>query len=225
MRFTKATAVVASIVAGCHLIGGTDGLVIVEGSSAASGGATVGSTGSDPSGSTGGADAMCTDALCMAQASECETCECLQGIVCDCTPVGFGQACTDGYCDSDGTCVPCIDNDQYGCAEPLTCIAKTCVAASCEDTIHNADETDLDCGGSCPPCANGDDCKNNGDCLSALCSQLLCTACNMHSECGVDRYCEGNVCFPKKETFGSCDEDYQCLSNNCVCPNVCGGCY
>jgi hypothetical protein len=46
----------------------------------------------------------------------------------------------------------------------------------------------------------------------------------MHSECGVDRYCEGNVCFPKKETFDSCDEDYQCLSNNCICPIACGGC-
>lgn len=48
-----------------------------------------------------------------------------------------------------------------------------CVAATCNDTVDNGDETDVDCGGSCAPakkCANGKGCKIVADCSSGYCN-------------------------------------------------------
>jgi len=47
---------------------------------------------------------------------------------------------------------------------------------TCDDGIKNQDETDVDCGGSCSPCANGEGCFGNGDCLSNNCVDDICTA-------------------------------------------------
>ena len=217
--------VLTAMLAGCHLIGGTDGLVIIDSGDESNSVTTTAATGGAPatSASSTGGGATCNDDVCAQNAGECKTCSCLEGIVCDCDPVAFGQACTGGYCDSDGTCVPCIDNVTFTCPNDLNCVDKTCVAASCTDGAPNGGETDLDCGGPCPPCANGDNCIDNDDCTSALCAQTVCMQCNQHSECGTQRYCEGNVCHPKKAYFESCSAHYQCLSNYCGClGNVCG---
>lgn len=49
-----------------------------------------------------------------------------------------------------------------------------CRIASCTDGLrHSAGtgtETDVDCGGSCPPCATNGGCNTNGDCLSGFCN-------------------------------------------------------
>ncbi len=49
-----------------------------------------------------------------------------------------------------------------------------CVAPPCSDTLKNGSETDVDCGGSYGPCADGLDCLVNADCQSGLCAGLLC---------------------------------------------------
>jgi hypothetical protein len=53
---------------------------------------------------------------------------------------------------------------------------------SCGDGVLNGDETDVDCGGSCPPCATGSDCATAGDCTSGFCATedgVCCaTACD-----------------------------------------------
>jgi hypothetical protein len=36
--------------------------------------------------------------------------------------------------------------------------------ATCHDNLKDGDETDIDCGGSCPPCALGQGCLVDGDC-------------------------------------------------------------
>ena len=41
--------------------------------------------------------------------------------------------------------------------------------ASCADGFFGGDETDTDCGGSCPPCAIGEMCAYSGDCTSDAC--------------------------------------------------------
>ena len=60
-------------------------------------------------------------------------------------PATEGQGCTRGEdCDSG------------------VCDAKTkrCTTAQCDDGIKNGDETDVDCGGSCPNgCDNGQGCR------------------------------------------------------------------
>jgi hypothetical protein len=44
----------------------------------------------------------------------------------------------------------------------------------CSDGSQDFDETDLDCGGDCAPCADGRHCKIDGDCVNQLCRDALC---------------------------------------------------
>lgn len=47
-------------------------------------------------------------------------------------------------------------------------------ASHCLDQIKSGDETDVDCGGSCPPCALGKSCKVNADCTPGVCRTNVC---------------------------------------------------
>ena len=55
-------------------------------------------------------------------------------------------------------------------------------AASCSDGSLNGDESDLDCGGSCPVCADSAACGSALDCLSGVCTAGQCAA--PASRCG-----------------------------------------
>ena len=48
---------------------------------------------------------------------------------------------------------------------------------TCTDGVKNGTETDIDCGGSCPECANGKACQGAGDCASGKCVSQVCRAC------------------------------------------------
>jgi hypothetical protein len=52
------------------------------------------------------------------------------------------------------------------CASTVTSSSNpgTCAAPSCSDNVQNGQETDIDCGGTCPQCAVGQGCQVNGDC-------------------------------------------------------------
>jgi hypothetical protein len=52
--------------------------------------------------------------------------------------------------------------------------------SDCSDGAQNGSETDVDCGGSCPPCALGKTCAAGTDCDSAFCASGVCcdTACD-----------------------------------------------
>ena len=49
-------------------------------------------------------------------------------------------------------------------------------AASCFDGIKNGTETDVDCGGNCTKCPNGQTCTSNPHCQGGLCSAGICQA-------------------------------------------------
>jgi len=99
----------------------------------------------------------------------------------DTTPfffAGIMRAETEEVCGNgtDDDCDDVVDNgcevfeDGSGCFEDWDCvngycegadlaldIAGSCAEATCEDGIMNADESDIDCGGSaCPACIGGD---------------------------------------------------------------------
>jgi hypothetical protein len=109
-------------------------------------------------------------------------------------------------CDGNGSCVACLaatdcPASTTTCATP-TCNAHacgadfaalgtacsdhggavcngtgSCVAMHCMDGVKDADETDKDCGGSCPACAVGLACKVTADCATGnACATNVCTA-------------------------------------------------
>jgi hypothetical protein len=77
------------------------------------------------------------------------------------------------------------------------------------------------CGGTCPACASGDECKASTDtCCVPNCANAVCGAddgcgfacqtgtCSLGSSC-VSGVCEANVCSP------ACSYGYYCTDGNC----------
>jgi hypothetical protein len=94
------------------------------------------------------------------------------------------------------------------------------------DGVQDADETDVDCGGSCPACATSKKCKVGTDCQSKVCDPTLhtcaaasctdgvkngnetdvdcgggtCQPCVVGKNCGVGTDCQSKVCDPTLHT-------------------------
>ncbi len=52
------------------------------------------------------------------------------------------------------------------------------VCETCFDEILNQDETDVDCGGTCPTCNDGENCLTDSDCTSGWCYSGECQTSN-----------------------------------------------
>lgn len=95
------------------------------------------------------------------------------------------------------------------------------VAASCSDKIKNGEETDVDCGGSCPQkCALTKGCKVVGDCVAgAFCNMGVCAAQSCMdgimdgTETAID--CGGASC-PACGDGLACNVPADCQSKDCV---------
>jgi hypothetical protein len=67
---------------------------------------------------------------------------------------------------------------------------ETAAPSSCGDSVKDGDETDIDCGGSCPPCGIGQGCLASGDCgTSPGCSPKSGCACDALSMTCVFDHC------------------------------------
>lgn len=184
-------------------------------------------------GSGGGLFGECTDpSTCPAPTTSCQTAACNAGL-CGFSNAAQGEACTDGggrVCDGFGTCVECVTNAD--CPGAQQCMNLMCVGGACADLVQNGTETDVDCGGSCPPCANGMGCNGAGDCTSGFCNQGTCNACTGDPDCGSTGYCNAGVCVAKKANGAACAGAGECTSGFCVdgaccdtaCSGVCAGC-
>lgn len=97
--------------------------------------------------------------------SICKLPGCGDGVLQDdenCCGDGVVQSETGEHCD-DGN----LDNSD-SCTE-------LCEPPACDDGITSGDETDVDCGGSCThSCRGGQDCVNDGDCISQECEGTKC---------------------------------------------------
>jgi hypothetical protein len=114
------------------------------------------------------------------------------------------------------------------------------VPTTCQNGTLDPGESDVDCGGDCPPCANGFDCNGADDCVSGFCQGGTCAACSTHANCSgvANSWCDPNVnggqCVPKKPAGDICTEGAQCLGNQCpaqdgvccdvACSGVCEAC-
>jgi hypothetical protein len=107
------------------------------------------------------------------------------------------------------------------------CTGGLCQAASCNDSVKNGAETDLNCGGgTCPGCADTKVCLLNADCTSGVCplATYLCAvpACNdtvkNGGESAVD--CGGTSSCTRCAGGLSCTTGSDCSSGVCT-SNVC----
>ncbi len=96
----------------------------------------------------------------------------------------------------------------------------------CGNSVLDERETDVDCGGECPPCNEESVCLIDSDCLSALCTDGICAAPSCSDgkiapgyETDVD--CGGSC--DKCENGRACFKGSDCASGNCfnhVCSPV-----
>jgi alpha-tubulin suppressor-like RCC1 family protein len=153
---------------------------------------------------------------------------------CHATSDPAGTACKTGgkVCDGIGQCVECLtERDCTDAAKPV-CTESACVAATCVDGKPGGDESDVDCGGSCPPCPNDKACKQVADCASGYCEDgAVCKACTRSEQCSIDKWCDalvaGGKCVPDLAQGQACTEVAQCPAGACVdgfcCDEDCDG--
>lgn len=113
------------------------------------------------------------------------------------------------------------------CASGLACIDSLCTASShCDNAQLDGDETDLDCGGSCPEkCADSMACNVGDDCQSGVCDAGSCQApsCLDSVKNGLESDVDcGGVCPWKCADGFACLDASDCESNNCT-SQICGG--
>jgi hypothetical protein len=121
--------------------------------------------------------------------------------------------------------------------------------AFCGNNIKDGDETDVDCGGTCAPCADGKACGGAQDCQNQVCTAGVCThscsdqvkngnevdvdcggscaACANGKVCGADADCQSarcsyGKCAPPLTCFDS-DQEYPESDLDCGGP-LCAGC-
>jgi len=118
--------------------------------------------------------------------------DCASGICAGMGPDGICQppSCTDGIrngaetdTDCGGTCAP-VSRCAVGarCATGSDCATASCspggicLGSSCGDGIRNGDESDTDCGGSCPlACGPGQSCGSvASNCADGICTLGIC---------------------------------------------------
>lgn len=169
-------------------------------STSGAGGSGSTTTGTTAAGGEGGGGPECTTpSTCPGQDSTCQTRTCDAG-VCGMVDAALGTAC-----DSNGGLTQVCDG------------TGTCADATCTDTVLDGDESDVDCGGSCPPCGDGDACVDDGDCASGVCVGDVClmATCGDLTQNGTETGTDcGGTC-PGCADGGMCNVDADCMSGVC----------
>jgi len=128
------------------------------------------------------------------------------------TDVDCGGSCSD-QCGTGQGCGGGEDCQSGQCGADMTCED----APTCDDGVIGGDETDVDCGGSCPPCDDGEVCQLPGDCTSQICVGDVCVppACDDGVQNGdeTDLDCGGSC--PPCENREDCNDGSDCQSGMC----------
>jgi hypothetical protein len=171
----------------CHLVGDVHDVGFVDEVPAATGGQP------------------CEASAC--PAGECQSPLCAEG-ACAVANRPAHEPCSAGVCDGQGSCVACVDN---GDCPSGPCQDGLCVAEACVDGAQNGMETDVDCGGGCAPCADGEACVLPADCASGVCVDFVCGACTDGS-CQPGSYCDeaSGTCAMQKPLGAPCSSTEEC---------------
>jgi hypothetical protein len=158
---------------------------------------------------------------CPATGTVCKTNTCdMTAHTCGSTSAPVGVACTnDGgvVCDGKGGCTP----------------------SHCMDGTQDADETDVDCGGSCGPTCKDTSpqqhCMVGGDCVNGVCASMLCqpptcsdgvkNGSETDVDCGGGSYMGAAACAPCPDTK-HCAVNADCANTFCfgTNPGTCVSC-
>jgi hypothetical protein len=130
-----------------------------------------------------------------------------------------------------GTCPACASGMH--CSVPTDCVSgicqgvapnRLCGGSSCTDGVQNGNETDIDCGGTCPKCGDGKQCRAAVDCVSASCVGNVCQpiSCSDGVQNGdeTDIDC-GGACPSKCARNKVCAVASDCLSGVCKTNSRC----
>lgn len=108
------------------------------------------------------------------------------------------------------------------------CQGDTCpvpaIGDHCQDRVRDGDESDVDCGGSCLPCAGARTCGDGDDCQSGACPGGTCAApsCADGIENGFEGDVDcGGVCRDKCGAGKRCDDHLDCASDVCTATFTC----
>lgn len=95
--------------------------------------------------------------------------------------------------------------------------------ASCSDKAKNGTESDVDCGGSCTPCAAGRVCGAATDCTLGLgCLSGKCGTCAADGDCAKGAFCRGGMCVGCTSD-NMCPAGATCEMGQCkTCPGAVG---
>ena len=175
----------------------------------------------------GGECGLCNGQVCTTSA-ECSSQTCTGGIcvVAPPTCVDFTRNGTETDIDcGGGSCPQCINGQ--GCGTNNDCVSANCsgglcqpAAPTCMDGIQNGNESDIDCGGPCTPCADGK-CHDNSDCASNACELGRCKAScidGVRNGTETDVDCGGNcnACADGQHCSVDTDCSIVCVSGICA---------
>ena len=161
-------------------------------------------------------------------------------------PTPRAANCKDKMQNGDETDVDCGGSTCPTCADSKKCKTNTdctsglcdtsvtpnvCKAAPshCSDNTKSGDETDVDCGGSCPTkCADSKGCTKAGDCTSGVCTRSQCAApsCTDGVKNGTETDVDCGGSCTKCATGKGCAKNADCATGTCdttATPPVCKG--
>lgn len=138
---------------------------------------------------------------------------------------GIVQAWNSGVYPNHGLAIPedagaraALGSSEAGNAGLRPALTVCYTAPTCNDGSHNGLETDLDCGGPCAPCLDGQTCASGSDCQNAVCLAGVCQSPTCTdglqdgSETGLD--CGGSC--PGCPVGAGCASNADCQSALCA---------
>lgn len=130
-----------------------------------------------------GAPEPCVNGLCVAKSVDTKRCDCNEGwtgtlcsieIVPDAPPTAMPTSVPSTSPTFGPTLDPTKSPSPSPTKTPSTSPSVAPTAAGCNDGLLNGDETDVDCGGSCPGCTLGEACSVTSDCFGSDCVANVC---------------------------------------------------
>lgn len=169
---------------------------------------------------------------------------------CDANTCGFENAALDAACDDpvapidtgvacdgDGNCLECTTHltppGTHGCTGTDVCSEGMCVPEHCSNGVNDpSEESGVDCGDTCAPCAEGQACNDPTDCQSGYCNgSNICAVCTQDNQCTSAQWCDsataGGTCAADLANGDVCTRAEQCATacsahGDMCCDDACG---